>query len=185
MASLMLHLLIGEEYCNKNNIKNRQKFLEGNFAPDLAEDKLKSHYSVVSNKETFTIAAKNKVNIKELANQNYNLKDEFNKGEFFHLICDYYFYNNFLLNLPNYQQYYNTEYKIVNQLIYKEYDHMGYWIKSKYPNLNYNLLPFVGQTVSNGEMKIFTPKSLQNFVEFCSNLNLEELYNKLTSTKTI
>lgn len=46
MASLNVHLAIGKLYLEKNkNISNEEEYYKGIIAPDLVEDKNKSHYT--------------------------------------------------------------------------------------------------------------------------------------------
>lgn len=181
----MIHLLIGEKFCENNHITNKTNFLKGNFAPDLAEDKKQSHFSKDLKAKTFTDALINKIDLNNFSKAKFNLNDDYQKGVFLHLLTDYYFYNEYLINDPNYQQYKEEPYSKVKELMYKEYDFVGYYIKSNFPNLNYDLLPEVGNLTANGQMKIILEKQLLQIVNFCANLNLEKIYEKLIKTKTI
>ena len=45
MASFGLHLLVAEEYLKLHKIDGVEEFIKGNFAPDMVDDKVASHYS--------------------------------------------------------------------------------------------------------------------------------------------
>ena len=46
MACLAMHLAIAEEYLKKNDFENHEAFIKGAFLPDIAEDKVQSHYGI-------------------------------------------------------------------------------------------------------------------------------------------
>lgn len=182
MPSLMIHLLVGEKFCDKNKIKNKEEFLKGNFAPDLVSNKEESHFTKKSKKTTFTMALINKVDLRQLAKVDFDLSDDFQKGKFLHIVTDYYFYSYYLINEPNYQQYLDEPYDDVKDILYDEYCLAGNWIANNFANLNYDLLPDAGKKIIIGEMKILSKQTLLNFVEFCSNLDMEEQYSVLKTT---
>ena len=89
MPSYMVHLAIANEYLkkHKNEIKNKEEFIFANIAPDLAENKEKSHFYIKNTEYTDyeRIIKDNKL----------DLKSDYGKGYFLHLLADetfYYYY---------------------------------------------------------------------------------------------
>lgn len=185
MPSLMIHLLVGEKYCEKNKVKDKIKFLKGNFAPDLVKDKKESHFSRDCEFKTFTDALVNKVDLSKVAKTNLNLADDFDRGVFLHLLTDYYFYTQLLINDPNYEKYKNETFEGFRDLMYQDYSYVANWIVNNFENLNYNLLPDFATVKEEGEMQIFSERLLLQIVDLCSNLNLEEMYETIKTPETI
>ena len=93
MASLILHEIIGEIYCEKNNIIDRTNFLSGNIAPDtLPTDKDENHYTTTHNYSIYLDAIKGRVNLTRFCKED-NIDTTYRKGYFLHLVTDYIFYD--------------------------------------------------------------------------------------------
>ena len=77
MASLLIHQVIGEEYCKTHQISDVARFLAGNLAPDLVKDKSVTHYSRkrIGNR-TYTESIINKINLPK-SSQHLNIEDDF------------------------------------------------------------------------------------------------------------
>ena len=45
MASFMIHLAAANEYLKNHDIDNKEDFILGVLAVDLAQDRIKSHYT--------------------------------------------------------------------------------------------------------------------------------------------
>ena len=181
----MLHLLIGERYYKKHKISNKDAFLKGCFAPDIIGSKPQTHFSNIIDFKTYTEALKSKVDLTKFKMSDWDLNNDYQKGEFLHIIIDYYFYANYLIHADGYQKYYDKDFGEVKDAIYQEYDILGYYIMSKYPKLNYNLLPESGKTIKKGKMKIFSRKGISKFVKFCEKLDLNQLYTNLKTRESL
>ena len=96
MAGFAIHLAVGEQYIkkHKDEIKNEKEFIKGIVAPDLNEkmtdiekNKSKSHYGEWKKYNSTT-------NIEQfLIDKEVNIREDYWKGYFLHLLTDYYFYN--------------------------------------------------------------------------------------------
>lgn len=91
MPGHTIHIAIAYEYMRKHNdeIKNEKEFIDGCIAPDLVKNKYESHYGNYAEKHEDLKKFVNKTEI--------DLKSDFGKGYFLHLIADELFYNNVFL----------------------------------------------------------------------------------------
>ncbi len=122
MASLILHESIGELYCEKNNISDRENLLYGNIAPDiLSSNKEQNHYVSHSEYTTPFDAIKGRVNLTEFC-KDKAIITPYLKGYFLHLVTDYIFYERLIINNPNFAQFVKQPYNQSASKMYKEYD---------------------------------------------------------------
>lgn len=155
MPGFVIHIAIGKEYLRKNNnIENVDEFIKGNIAPDLTEDKTKTHYG---ESPTFT-------NLKEFLVHN-KLDNSFNKGKFLHLIADYLFYNQYLKTIPRKEskEILHTDYDIINKVLIEKY-HIDIPEDAK-KYVHYK----------EGKTKILTLDFIIKLIDDISNSNLQEV----------
>ncbi len=96
MPGFTIHMAVAKEYIKKheNEIKNEDEFIKGVIAPDMnenldgsAEDKSKNHYGKWGKYEVTTY-------IDEfLKDFTIDMRQDFWRGYFLHLLTDHYFYN--------------------------------------------------------------------------------------------
>lgn len=110
MAGYVIHLAIGEEFIrlHPDEVKDYDAFIEGIISPDGVPDKSLTHYGPKTCM----------VNLKEFFNDK-DIKIDFDKGYFLHLVTDYLFYNKFLE-------------KFSKQVIHNDYDILNAEIKNKF-----------------------------------------------------
>lgn len=92
MPGYLFHLAFGEEVLKKGGIGNKESFKLGNLSPDLAQNKLASHFKTLSN-SAFLVP-----NLTEFI-QKYakEIKEnDFVKGYYAHLFLDYHFISDFV-----------------------------------------------------------------------------------------
>lgn len=184
MASLMIHLLIGEQYCKKNNIIDKENFINGNLSPDKANDKKISHYSFDVQPKNYTEILKYKVNLVDFCQKN-NLVDDYTKGIFLHLITDFLFYNKYLIEIEYFKKQLNSPAKHLNSIIYDEYGRVSHWLMVNYKDyINLDLLTPMGKTCINEPVTFFKTSNLIEFMEYCSNIDLIESYNRILQQRT-
>lgn len=156
MPGYVIHIVVAQEYCKKNNIKNYKKVIEGTIHPDFANDKSQTHYG---KSPAYT-------NLLEFLKHN-EINNEFNKGFFLHLITDYLFYNKYLT-------------KLVKPQIYNDYDFLNKQLIEKYKVI---LPESVKDKVffKEGLPKIINLEMVDNIINEVSNLNLEEVITEIKS----
>ena len=165
MPSYAVHLAIANEIIrkNKNNIMDNEKFLLGSIAPDLEEDKLKSH---------------DKIMLKRYIDNGF--RNDYDKGYFLHIITDDEFYFEDFKN-----EYFKEEYGDINNCnnFYKDYDKLSTILISKY-NINWypeEIKEYMQGEV--GETEYIKLDKLFAFIDKISSLNLEEKIKDLKKTK--
>lgn len=155
MAGYVIHLAVAEEYIkkHKNQINDNDKFIEGVIYPDSVQDKSITHYGEKSSK----------THLKDFLNE-HEIEECFEKGYFLHLITDYLFYNNFL-------EYFSKE-------IYNDYDVSNKYLIEKY---NVTIPEKIKKYVSfkEGNTKLFTLKSISEFIEKTSEYDIEEVKKEI------
>ncbi len=128
MPGFTIHIAIGKEYIKKHKleIKNEKEFIKGSIAPDLTENfteiaknKDITHYGIWKDDET-------KIHIDKFLNdKKVDLRKDFWKGYFLHLLTDKYFYNQTFKQeleeiIKNNDKFYN-DYDCLNEVIIEKY----------------------------------------------------------------
>lgn len=181
MPGFNIHLAIAKQYIkkHKDEIKNKQDFLNGSVRPDLSEDmmklcddKFKTHYGEMGRKndgkfETDMYAF--------LRDPKTNIKQDFYKGYLLHLLTDYYFYNYYfnkeLLEVIKNEDTFHSDFDCTNKLLEEKYQ----------IELSENIKKYTGY--KNESPKYINIQKLIDFIEEMSNLNLEEEIEKINSKK--
>lgn len=152
MPGYMIHLAVGKIYAKNNKIECLEEFERGIIAPDMAQDKAKSHngpYS--SNPGLYTYIQNNKI----LTN--------YQEGYFLHLVTDYLFYNKFL--------------KKWDFSIYEDYDKLNTRIVHKYgiivPNEIQEIIKF-----KKGEPTLLKEKEIYHFIHSVGNIDIRKIIGK-------
>lgn len=170
MACLAMHLLIAKKYLEYNNNENESDFIKGTLSPDLATDKIASHFGVAKAPTTVREMLEFKMDIVKASKAN-KLIDSFERAEFLHLICDDIFYR--YVYTPQLEKWNPTD---VKQAMYDDFNFVTYYILN-----NYNIkLPLEIQHLANtsqGKSQFFTTETIDKFVEIISNVNLEQCKN--------
>lgn len=146
----MIHLAVGKVYEKNNRIEDIIGFEKGIIAPDMAEDKSKSHYGKNSSSP----------NLDRFIEMNGNL-NSYEEGYFLHLITDYLFYNKFLNR-------WNID-------IYEDYNILNARIVQKY---GITVIPKEIQTVvkfKNGSLTLLNEKEVNKFITTVGNINIREI----------
>lgn len=185
MASFNIHLAIGKRYIEKNsNINNIEEFYKGIIDPDLAINKKVSHYSGKQNKSNILEYLANKVLLNEFLSKE-TIDTDYQKGIFIHLITDYLFFNNFFEK----EYLKNIKYDEFCKNLYYSYNKTNQYIEEKYKidylkyadqiNNNIDKDNKEKNTISKIGNNILPYNKLDNFIEYVSNINLEEYKNNI------
>ncbi len=108
MPGYVIHLAVGKVYLKDNKVGNIREFERGIMAPDMVQDKSKSHYGPDSGRP----------NLNRYIELNGEF-DDFKEGYFLHLLTDHLFYNKFLQSW--YPEIYD-DYNKLNSAIIKKYE---------------------------------------------------------------
>ena len=188
MASFSIHLAIGKRYMEKNQgeIEDRRAFFDGIIAPDITDNKIATHYSLPY-VERWQTNVEGKVFLPEYLNHGTYDGSDYEKGIFLHLVTDYIFFSHFLDK--NYLDGV-TLLEFCNDL-YHSYDVVSSDIDVKYEidysNIREKIDENIAKGIKNKNVDIKSDKSknilslskLEEFIEYVSNLKIDEYINKI------
>ena len=118
MAGYVIHLAVANEYLKKykEDIKNKEEFINGIIYPDQTKIKGETHYSPYYSSD---------VDLYEFVlDKKGELDTDFNKGYFLHLLTDYLFYNKYFrlpVDIDTAPGLYH-DYDVLNDEIIEKYD---------------------------------------------------------------
>ncbi len=165
MAGYLIHLIIANEYMKnfRNDIKNKNEFINGVIYPDSVKIKGETHYSNCYSAD---------VNLYEFVKDKEDeLDTDFNKGYFLHLFTDYLFYNKYFIlpnNIHNITEIVHNDYDLLNKKLLNEY-------KIEIPESVRKYCFF-----KEGEEPIYIKyDKLKECIKECSNYKLKELELKI------
>ena len=152
MPGYVIHLAVGKVYSKNNKINDLESFEKGIMAPDMEEDKSKSHYGPFSSSP----------GIKEFLEQQ-GILDSYNEGYFLHLLTDYLFYNKFL---DRWEKSIYDDYDIINENIIKKYG-------IEIPKEIQEKVKF-----KQGNLTILKEEDIYKFIELVGKLNIRQIVSQ-------
>lgn len=186
MPSYCIHLAIGNLYAKKNFINNKDQFDAGLIAPDFVKDKDASHYSFQGrDKKDLAKFLNQKVMLNDYLSQN-EINSDYKKGEFLHLVTDYIYFTQFFT--PEYINSFEGDEFLTT--MYYSYDCIKEYVETKYNVVYPGDLSVVMKSIEEKRKllgfdrgitkpNILPTDRLDDFIEFCSNINLEEYAQKI------
>lgn len=183
MASLMIHLLIAQEYCKKHKIEDVEAFLQGNLAPDLVPVKWPTHYSKTRTNKTHLESIVNKVDLPAFCAAN-DISSDFNKGQFLHLLADVVFFKQYLAHNENYLAFDNANQLLIQKVLYRDYHRINDWLMRTHKDLRLDLIPDDMKERRRDDMEIVSKEAISKIVEYCTDINLDRAYQKYSSMST-
>ena len=127
MPGITIHLASANQYLKKHPEEDREEFIRGTVAPDIAKDFIASHYTKPYNGDSLLGCLEAKVDIYE-AFLDLDLSTAFNRGQMLHLIMDFEFYNNYF-NEDEIQDLSPEEFRGIT---YHDYASLNRHVKEKY-----------------------------------------------------
>lgn len=178
MACLAMHLAIAKKYLETNPKEDYEEITKGSYLPDIAEDKIISHYGKRIKINTIKDMLDSKVDIIKCIKAT-NLDESLSRGKFLHLLTDFLFYNFVYSKGIN-----NISPSEIGKMMYQDYDFVtGYIIK----NYKIEIPKEVSHLVTNKEGLsseiFFTIKEIDKFIEILSNYNLGKCKDLLIEDK--
>lgn len=189
MAGFNIHLAIGKKYIeNNNNIKDINEFYNGVVAPDLAPDKVISHYTSCTDKSNLEYYLSKRIELYDYLIHN-KINNDYDKGVFIHLITDYLFFNHFFE-----KKYINSiDINKFNNDLYHSYDNTDKYLEDKYElkeiTIYNDLIEYKNKskkqkktTYENGK-DILPLDKLEEFINKTSIINIDNYKNKILKCK--
>ena len=183
MASLAMHLAIAQEYYKTHTDLNCNEFLRGTLQPDLAEYKHRSHFSSKPKDESMEESAKSKVDIIKYVGK-YDLSSDYYIGKFLHLLTDYLFYSEYLINIAEFKALKLANLEQAKEVVFSDYDRLTVFLQTKY-NLDLSILPECARVSSKRKPKVLQEQSVAKFIKYCVGLDLEAEYLKIKAGELV
>lgn len=157
MPGFVIHLATANEYMrkHKNEIKNKDEFIQGCIAPDLTtkEGKKQTHFGERSSR----------VKLRKFL-EAVDINTDYNKGYFLHLVTDYIFYNKII--------------SYTSKDIYNDYDILNKYLIEKYSvKLCENIKDKV--LFKEGQTKIINKEIAERTIEESSTHELEHIKSEI------
>ena len=191
MPCLAIHLAAAKKYLEKHPEENKEEFILGSIAPDIDLPNIENYMKVIkdiNNKNNrhfgenyrtnnFIKYMKRKVNFGKFFSIN-DINTSFLRAYFLHLVCDYYFFDEYI----NKEPFLNISLEEAIKIGYNEYNIIIPKLIKKYnleiPKKNKNLISEKGI----GNLKILNESTIDKFIEDMSNINLENKKKELISS---
>ena len=180
MASYTMHLAIAKLYLNIHKEEVEEDFYKGTTDVDDVKDKALTHYSTNVDSQDVRIRMLSKVDIKKYVEE-HSIKTSYDRGYFLHLLTDYFFYNNYF----NYKDFEHMNVDEYDLLLYNEYDILNKHLLNKYEVKVPERLNKRYFEIHEGNLQISTYESIDDFIEFMSNLDIDDLYSKIERSENI
>ena len=187
MPCLAIHLAVAKKYLEKHN-EDENEFILGTIAPDInlpdidkyikgtSEDKKSHHFGNSIETNSLIEYMKNKVNFNLFFSYN-DINTSFAKAYFLHLLCDYYFFGDYIKD----ERLKNLSLRDAIKVGYNDYNLITPILINKYglevPDQVKDMMLQEGQ----GELQILDLETVYQFIDEMSSLNLEDEKIKRTS----
>ena len=187
MPCLAIHLAVAKKYLEKHN-ENKNEFILGTIAPDInlpdidkyikgtSEDKKSHHFGNSIETNSLIEYMKNKVNFNLFFSYN-DINTSFAKAYFLHLLCDYYFFGDYIkderlkvLSVQDAIKIGYNDYNLITPIIIEKYN-------LEVPDQIKDIMMQEG----HGELEILDKEIVFKFIDDMASLNLEDEKIKRTS----
>ena len=180
MPCLAIHLAVAKKYLEKHN-EDENEFILGTIAPDInlpdidkyikgtSEDKKSHHFGNSIETNSLIEYMKNKVNFNLFFSYN-DINTSFAKAYFLHLLCDYYFFGDYIKD----ERLNNLSLRDAIKVGYNDYNLITPILINKYglevPDQVKDMMMQEGQ----GELQVLDLETVYKFIDEMSSLNLED-----------
>lgn len=171
MPGYVIHIVIANEYIRKHQgeIKDKKTFIKGTIAPDLSNDKYKSHYGNYAEKH---IGLSNFMKQTEI-----DINSDYGKGYFLHLIADELFYHTTFKNEALYVK------KKHLKTFHHDYDCLN---KELFRNYKINELPYEVKKYAkeiNEKPELLDFERTKEFIDNLSEISIQEQIDTINNKK--
>ena len=181
MACSAMHCYIAMKYSEKNE-ESVKCMINGALLPDLAEDKVKSHFGNSEKPKSIKDMLDAKVGI-EKCSQQLNLSNHLNKGKYLHLVTDWLYYN--------YMYYSNPEMQHVSdpKVLLNGIKNDAAVINDRLiDNIDMNIIPQRAKKLfdlktTETKCSLFPDDKIDRFVDVVSSLDLSDVQTRVMADK--
>ncbi len=204
MPCLAIHLAVAKKYLELHkeefpDKKSQEEFLLGSIAPDVGSENINGlingleeyntgedsaeisarknnrHFGLNFKTDDMIEYMKKKVDFHRFFEANPEINTPFLKAYFLHLLCDYYFFGEYITS----EKLQNLSFQQIAQMGYNDYDLITPILIEKYhlsiPPQIQDILSRKGQ----GELQIVSEDAVDLFIQEMANVNLEEEKEKV------
>ena len=187
MPCLAIHLAVAKKYLEKHNDENKEDFISGTIAPDInfpninkyingvSDDKNSHHFGLNYKTDNIIEYMKKKVDFNLFFEQN-DINTSFLRAYFLHLLCDYYFFGEYISD----EKLVNLSFDEAVKIGYNDYDLITPKLISKYGLEIPDQIKSIISRKGEGEIKILKEDIIDTFIDTMSNLDLYEEKKKVT-----
>lgn len=186
MPCLVIHLAVAKNYLKKHKNENKDEFILGTIAPDInlpninkyingVTDNKNSHHFGLNYKTSNMIEYMQKKVDFNLFFKNNDITTSFLKAYFLHLLCDYYFFLDYIKD----ERLINLSYIEALKISYNDYNLITPKIIKKY---NLEIPIEIKDLISEkgkGKIELLNEDIIDSFINEMSNLDLSKEKNKL------
>ena len=181
MPCLAIHLAVAKKYLDKHPEENKDEFILGSISPDIEMDNLNDylngeftdknsrHFGKNFVTDNLIEYLKKKVDFKLFFEKN-NLDTSFRRAYYLHLLCDYYFFGEYIKD----EQLSHYTYEEAVKLGYNDYDLITPILIKKYNLEVPEQIEDIINKKGKGTFTIFNESTVDKFIEEMSNLNLDK-----------
>ena len=190
MPCLAIHLAVAKKYLEKHKEENHDEFILGTIAPDIflpninqyikgvSEDKNSHHFGTNYKTESLTEYMKKKVDFNLFFDSN-DINTSFLRAYFLHLLCDYYFFGEYISN----NKLEGLSFDEAVRIGINDYDLITPSIIEKY---SLDIPDQIKDTISKkgeGNLQLLDEDTVYNFIDEMSNVDLYKEKKKVKSNK--
>ncbi len=178
MACLAMHLAIAQKYCEKHSQEDERVFCEGAIAPDIAPDKVVSHYGIKMPINSVKDMLDSKIDI-VACSQDLDMSVPYDRAKYLHLVTDYLFYNYL----------YDEKLEILppgelNKSLYNDYDFVTNYIIHNYNiSIPEQVAHLVQAKEGVGDFRFFGKKATDKFIDLVSALDMQQTNKQIVANK--
>lgn len=186
MPCLAIHLAVAKKYLEKHKDENYDEFVLGTIAPDInmpdinkyingvSEDKNSHHFGTNYKTESLIEYMKKKVDFNLFFNSN-DINTSFLRAYFLHLLCDYYFFGEYISN----KKLEGLSFMDAVKIGFNDYDLITPYLIKKYnldiPERIKDIIVRKGE----GKIQLLDETTVDKFIEEMANVDLHEEKEKM------
>ena len=187
MPCLAIHLAVAKKYLEKHSEDN-EEFILGTVAPDIEmenlneyidgefTDKNSRHFGENFKTDNVIDYMRRKVSFKKFFEEN-DLNTSFIRAYFLHLLCDYYFFGDYVTN----EKLEGISFMDVVKIGYNDYNLITPKLIKEYNLTIPEQIKDMVSGVGVGEIKLLDESIIDSFIEDMSNIDLEEKAKELAN----
>lgn len=181
MPCLAMHLAIAKKYLENHKEENIDEFMLGTIAPDIKLDNMKDyikgvtddknsyHFGYSPKTDSIIEYMKKKVDFNLFFKSN-NLNTSFLRAYFLHLLCDYYFFGEYISD----KRLVNLSIMEASKIGYNDYDIITPVLIEKYKfPIPYQVRDVLSRK-AEGKLQLLDEDIVYKFIDEMSSVNLEE-----------